>query len=87
MPGPIVDEIVAVFHSLPLQPVGRFFSMVLARAIRFSVSLSSSKLTCEGGKARARRNHARERGGSSPLHQGELCGSSLQAACAVTQRG
>ena len=25
--GPMVEQMAAVFHSLPLQPVGRFFSM------------------------------------------------------------
>ena len=53
MPGPIVDEIDAEIHSLPLQPVGRFFSMTAERAIRFSVSLASSKSTYSRAGAHA----------------------------------
>ena len=33
--GPMVEQMAALFHSLPLQPVGRFFSMVSQMAARF----------------------------------------------------
>ena len=42
MPGPMVEERVAVFHSLPLQPVGRFFSIVVETESRFSCEASET---------------------------------------------
>mmetsp|Transcript_40958 Transcript_40958/g.101821 ORF Transcript_40958/g.101821 Transcript_40958/m.101821 type:complete len:202 (+) Transcript_40958:532-1137(+) len=49
MPGPIVDDTVAVFHSLPLQPVGRFLSIVCVNMRRFSSSFCSSKSVLPNG--------------------------------------
>mmetsp|Transcript_53170 Transcript_53170/g.146862 ORF Transcript_53170/g.146862 Transcript_53170/m.146862 type:complete len:202 (-) Transcript_53170:228-833(-) len=49
MPGPIVEDRVAVFQSLPLQPVGRFFSIVFDSSIKLSSNFSSWKSVLPNG--------------------------------------
>lgn len=41
IPGPMVEQMLADNHSLPLQPAGRFFSIVLVSDFRFSMRASS----------------------------------------------
>ena len=63
--GPIVEARGAVFHSLPLQPVGRTFSMVETRARRFSSSFCSSNSHWEAREESGEASEKTERGGGS----------------------